>query len=581
MIIILLVGSARGGDGSEGGFADPSSGSVDCAAVFPGIDEACCRALSSNASSHLPMVRRPLARMAYASGSSLPYDAGHYTTCVNTEGAGYFTLAWHVDGRDIPVAELGLCLPAACRKADVEKLTGADSNGGISAGAIANGTQEAVAKAEAMLRPFGTSFCARASADSAAAAHCREYRAVIAVMDAAAAMANELASDDGGGGGVSVGPFTLGEDATVRLRVASSTEDRVGFFTNAKSGWAAFFAVVLVALVAVAVVGTALDAFEAAGGEARDGTVSEPLLGDGEARDGTVSEPLLGDGEDHREESEELVDAGDGGNRDGQSSRVPNQVADGLKMFSIRRNWPKLVAAPAEPSPTDCLNGMRVLSMVWIVLGHTMMMPAPLNGFDNPEDLVASFGARSKVWFMTVIGGQIAVDSFFFLGGFLIAYLGVRDLEKRGGKIPYGAMVLHRYIRITPAFAFTMVFYSQIVSRIGDGPFFVRYQQSVFRRCDNASWLTSLLYLHNFVPFDSDQVCMGWSWYLGCDMVFFVMSPALLLLHHHRPKIMWTVMIAVALASSVLTVRSFIPISLSLPADPSYAMITELLDLIL
>ena len=126
VIILLLVGSARGGDGSEGGSA--SSGSVDCAAVYPGIDEACCRALSSNASSHLPMVRRPLARMAYASGSSLPYDAGHYTTCVNTEGAGYFTLAWHVDGRDIPVAELGLCLPAACRKADVEKLTGAVSN---------------------------------------------------------------------------------------------------------------------------------------------------------------------------------------------------------------------------------------------------------------------------------------------------------------------------------------------------------------------------------------------------------------------------------------------------------------------
>jgi hypothetical protein len=121
-----------------------------------------------------------------------------------------------------------------------------------------------------------------------------------------------------------------------------------------------------------------------------------------------------------------------------------------MKMFSIRRNWPKLVAAPAEPSPTDCLNGMRVLSMVWIVLGHTMMMPAPINGFDNPEDLVAKFGARSQVWFMTVIGGQIAVDTFFFLGGFLVAYLGVRDLEKRGGKIPYGAMVLHRYLRITP-----------------------------------------------------------------------------------------------------------------------------------
>ena len=554
VVLFVILGSAQGGDGSEGTSAVPSSAPVDCAAVFPGINEACCGALSSNASSHLPMVRRPLARMAYASGSSLPYDAGHYTTCVNTEGAGYFTLSWHIDGRDEPVAELGLCLPAACRKADVERLIGAKSGDGISAGAIANNTEEAVAKAEAMLRPFGTSFCARAEVDAAAAAHCREYRAVIAVMDAAADMASELAGD-GDGAGVTVGPFSLGGSDSVRVSVTSSAEERVGFFDNAKSGWAAFCAVLTVVLVIVAIVGTVLDALETTGWNERDGTTSEPLLRDagGEAVDGG------GDEEVDEDEAEELVDAGEDGERDSHH-RVPSKVAEGMKMFSIRRNWPKLVAAPAEPSPTDCLNGMRVLSMVWIVLGHTMMMPAPINGFDNPEDLVATFGARSQVWFMTVIGGQIAVDTFFFLGGFLVAYLGVRDLEKRGGKIPYGAMVLHRYLRITPAFAFTMVFYSQIVSRIGDGPFFVRFQHSVFRRCDNASWVTSLVYLHNFVPFDSDQVCMGWSWYLGCDMIFFILSPALLLLHHHRPKVMWTVMIAAAVASSALTVRSLPPV---------------------
>ena len=356
VIILLLVGSARGGDGSEGGFADPSSGSVDCAAVFPGIDEACCRAV----------IQRQLTP---ADGSSTFSTDGLRVGVVPPLRRGALHHLRQHGGRRVlhaRVARRREGYPGRRARAVPSSRVSQGGRGEADGsglewrhirGAIANGTQEAVAKAEAMLRPFGTSFCARAGADSAAAAHCREYRAVIAVMDAAAAMANELASDDGGGGGVSVGPFTLGEDATVRLRVASSTEDRVGFFTNAKSGWAAFFAVVLVALVAVAIVGTALDAFEAAGGEARDGTVSEPLLGDGEESDRTVSEPLLGDGEDHREESEELVDAGDGGDRDGQSSRVPNQVADGLKMFSIRRNWPKLVAAPAEPSPTDCLNG--------------------------------------------------------------------------------------------------------------------------------------------------------------------------------------------------------------------------------
>ena len=37
---------------------------------------------------------------------------------------------------------------------------------------------------------------------------------------------------------------------------------------------------------------------------------------------------------------------------------------------------------------------------------------APINGFDNPEDLTARFGARGKAWFMLVIGGEIAVDTF-------------------------------------------------------------------------------------------------------------------------------------------------------------------------
>jgi hypothetical protein len=43
------------------------------------------------------------------------------------------------------------------------------------------------------------------------------------------------------------------------------------------------------------------------------------------------------------------------------------------------------------------------------------------------------------------------------------------------------AMIVHRYARITPAFAAVLVFYSEIASRIGDGPFFIRFQQSVFR----------------------------------------------------------------------------------------------------
>ena len=77
----------------------------------------------------------------------------------------------------------------------------------------------------------------------------------------------------------------------------------------------------------------------------------------------------------------------------------------------------------------------------------------------------------------------------------------------------------------------------------------------MFRRCDRL-WWTELLYLHNFVPFDSDEVCMGWSWYLGCDMIFFACSPAVILLRHRRPRAAWAAMAAACVASFALTVRA-------------------------
>lgn len=530
---------------------------INCTAVFPGVTVGCCHALASNASSDLPASQRPLARMAYASGKSLPYDAGHYHTCTHTSDAAYFLLGWHIDHKDIPVVELGLCLPASCRKVDVEALVGAaggevnNGKGGISAAALANRTEAAVTKAEGILRGFGASYCARVGGDPSAAAHCREYRVVMAALDTASSLADEAAVGDGGDGWIGAG-------GTVNLVVTSPAEDRVGFVEGATSGWAAFFLALMMALLLAVLAATGLDLV----GQPAPSAVPCAGSGDAPRSGGELSEPLIGhaDGEALTlAPAAALDDAAPAAVASSGRMRVAvvsttSFIADRLNVLSLRRNLPKLLAFPSQPGPTDCLNGMRVLSMVWIIVGHTMMMPTPINGFDNPEDLVARWGARGSTWFQLVIGGEIAVDSFFYLSGFLMAYLGVKDLEKRGGKIPVLGMIAHRYIRITPAFVATLVFYSEIASRVGDGPYFIRFQQSVFRRCDKM-WWSELLYLHNFIPFDSDKVCMGWSWYLGNDFIFFLCSPALLLLYYHRPRAMWLTMAGVVVASFALTVR--------------------------
>ena len=77
----------------------------------------------------------------------------------------------------------------------------------------------------------------------------------------------------------------------------------------------------------------------------------------------------------------------------------------------------------------------------------------------------------------------------------------------------------------------------------------VRFQKSVFKRCD-PYWWTQLFYLQNFIPFDSDKVCIGWSWYLGNDMCFFLITPLLLLGYEKRKAWGWT-MLGILFAATI------------------------------
>ena len=48
---------------------------------------------------------------------------------------------------------------------------------------------------------------------------------------------------------------------------------------------------------------------------------------------------------------------------------------------------------------------------------------------------------------MFVFGATLAVDTFFFLAGFLMSYLMLKDLDKNKGRTQILLGYLHRYIR--------------------------------------------------------------------------------------------------------------------------------------
>ncbi len=59
-----------------------------------------------------------------------------------------------------------------------------------------------------------------------------------------------------------------------------------------------------------------------------------------------------------------------------------SRIVQAFSLIGASGSLDKLVDLPAY-IPTVCLNGLRVLSMGWIILGHTFFMPEVISGYAN------------------------------------------------------------------------------------------------------------------------------------------------------------------------------------------------------
>mmetsp|Transcript_52562 Transcript_52562/g.169601 ORF Transcript_52562/g.169601 Transcript_52562/m.169601 type:complete len:696 (+) Transcript_52562:42-2129(+) len=237
------------------------------------------------------------------------------------------------------------------------------------------------------------------------------------------------------------------------------------------------------------------------------------------------------------------------------SAALPRQTPLVIRAFSLigsEGTMTKLVEE-APYKPTDCLNGVRVISMMWIILGHSFLMPTAIAGFQNMQDVVDTSmnhdTAEGGAFMMFLLSANMGVDSFFFLSGFLLSLITLKELRARAGKINVAWAVALRYLRLTPSLVLAMLVYWQIWPHLAYGPFAKRFQDSIYNRC-TSWWWSELTYTMNFTPFDSDKVCMGWTWYLGDDMIFFVIGMIAVPMYY-RKKALGLIFIACITAASL------------------------------
>ncbi|XP_033121019.1 O-acyltransferase like protein-like [Anneissia japonica] len=215
------------------------------------------------------------------------------------------------------------------------------------------------------------------------------------------------------------------------------------------------------------------------------------------------------------------------------TSDVTRVFEQALLSFSAMKNGSKILDVGNGAGQLECLNGIRVLSMWWVILGHTLYF-----AYSRYDNIRYVYTVATDFTFLAILNATFAVDTFFVLSGLLLTYLTLNHLKKTNGRLNWFLFYFHRFWRLTPTYMMSIAILSTLFVYFGKGQGkieFAEYSTSVCQKY----WWTNLLYINNLYPFPGSltNMCMGWSWYLANDMQFFVISPFLIILLYKNWKI--------------------------------------------
>ncbi|XP_063703745.1 nose resistant to fluoxetine protein 6-like [Culicoides brevitarsis] len=214
-----------------------------------------------------------------------------------------------------------------------------------------------------------------------------------------------------------------------------------------------------------------------------------------------------------------------------------------LLIFSAYRNSRKIFTSKTYNSPEvlHCLNGIRVLSLIWIVFGHSYMTFL-MNPLLNKRELINWLQSYMSC---TVLGGSVAVDSFFLLSGVLVCWVILKDY-KRGTPKNLLKLYFHRYLRLAPSFAALVLLCVSLYRYFGDGPLWNKVLEGLVEPCQR-NWWSTLLFIQNY--YNPEDICLGHLWYLSVDMQLFIVAPFLIFLMHKWGKKVFPLLSAMIAAS--------------------------------
>ncbi|XP_068082889.1 nose resistant to fluoxetine protein 6 [Anabrus simplex] len=190
-----------------------------------------------------------------------------------------------------------------------------------------------------------------------------------------------------------------------------------------------------------------------------------------------------------------------------------------LLAFSVPANWRKLLDTKQNPGNVGCIDGIRTLSTLWVIVAHKML-------FLTTEPLVNKvmlINFIQDIHKMPLANCTLNVDTFFVISGFLRGYNMLGELQN--GRFKYLSSLVQRYLRLSPPYFIMIGFYASLLMYLGSGPAWNETTGVNSLYC-RESWIFNILYVNNY--FNIERLCVMQSWYLSADLQLFLLAPLVL-----------------------------------------------------
>lgn len=206
--------------------------------------------------------------------------------------------------------------------------------------------------------------------------------------------------------------------------------------------------------------------------------------------------------------------------------------------FSAISNAKEFFDTSPKENEITCLHGMRVLTMIWIILVHTLQYNE-WSGFTRVFEIV---NILQNPILHPLYNANYVVDNFFFMSGLLTGY--TIWLANKGGcySLSLTSSIVGRYLRLTPQVFLVSLLYI-LLPLAGHGPFWYDVTNDASRFCQK-NWWINLLHLQAF--YKGDEMCNLVSWWISVDMLYYLVAMVLIYMSlnkKHSQALMYTALI--------------------------------------